>query len=152
MSKITIKGAWTAIPNKLLKDDRLSRDARLLGCMLYMHAGNRGVAFPSQDVLAEELQTSVRSVQRWLTELRNAGWIAWRQTLRNNEYTLLDTTEVASTTTAVSHGNTTAVSSGATAVSCSTIVEDSLDTERCTHPRKNTPLERRPIEPERYTV
>src|SRR5689334_17962032 len=107
-AKIKIKGAWTAIPNKLLKDHRLSRDARLLGCLIFMHAGNSGIAFPSQEELANELsftakvittdpetkdkhttyeerQITVRSVQRWLTELREAGWLTWRQTLRNNE-------------------------------------------------------------------
>ncbi len=115
-AKIAIKGAWTAIPNKLLLDTRLSRDARLLGCLMFMHAANSGRAFPSQEELAAELgsttrtvttdpetnekrvtcterQTTVRSVQRWLIELRDAGWLRWRQTLRNNEYTLLDPTE-----------------------------------------------------------
>lgn len=115
-AKIRIKGAWTAIPNRLLKDKRLSRDARLLGSLMFLHAGNTDKAFPSQEELADELshfvavaetdpetgaprtvtverKITVRSVQRWLTELREAGWLRWRQTLKNNEYTLLDPTE-----------------------------------------------------------
>ena len=114
--KIKIAGAWTASPNRLLKDTRLSRDARLLGALMFLHAANRGTAFPSQQELAEELshtaevieqdpatgaktaryeyrQVSVRSVQRWLTELKRCGWLEWRQTLKNNAYTLLDPSE-----------------------------------------------------------
>lgn len=122
-AKIKIKGKWTAIPNRLFIDQRLSRDARLLGCLLFMHAGNSGKAFPSQEEIAAELsftaqvpvtdqdgkpiknaagkpitqdarrEITVRSIQRWLSELRAAGWIDWRQTMRNNEYTLLDPSE-----------------------------------------------------------
>lgn len=113
--KVKIAGKWTASPNRMLQDRRLSRDARLLGALLFLHAGNSGVAFPSQEELAEELshtvevverdetgreqvvtverQISVRSVQRWLSELRRAGWLCWRQTTKNNEYTLLDPNE-----------------------------------------------------------
>jgi|GEM_PF-5803539 len=105
--KIKIKGRWTAIPNKLLKDRRLSRDARLLGCLIFMHAGNAGRAFPSQEELAEELgqtitqddgttqerNVTVRSIQRWLKELKAVGWVEWRKTLLNNEYTLFDPDE-----------------------------------------------------------
>ena len=44
--KIKIAGAWTASPNRLLKDTRLSRDARLLGALMFLHAANSGTAFP----------------------------------------------------------------------------------------------------------
>jgi len=120
--KVKIAGAWTASPNRLLKDTRLSRDARLLGALMFLHAANRGTAFPSQQELAAELshtaeivehdsttgakttryeyrQVSVRSVQRWLTELKRCNWLEWRQTLKNNAYTLLDPTEPAEFTT-----------------------------------------------------
>jgi len=167
-AKIQIKGSWTAIPNRMLTDHRLSRDARLLGCLIFMHAANSGKAFPGQEDLAEELsftakvvttdpQTkekqnsyaeraiTIRSVQRWLTELREAGWLQWRQTLKNNEYTLRDPTERATDendalsfsslnnrlngTTAVSsgategsHGDATERSSRATQESCSDLI------------------------------
>jgi hypothetical protein len=146
--KVKIAGAWTASPNRLLKDTRLSRDARLLGALMFLHAANRGTAFPSQQELAEELshtaevveqdpstgvktiryeyrQVSVRSVQRWLTELKRCGWLEWRQTLKNNAYTLLDPTEPEETadssdnealtgTTAVSYETTEGSPSDAT--------------------------------------
>lgn len=175
--KVKIAGAWTASPNRLLKDTRLSRDARLLGALLFLHAANRGTAFPSQQDLADELshtaevvepdpvtgekitryeyrQVSVRSVQRWLTELKRCGWLDWRQTLKNNAYTLLDPTQrmeeigdssdndALTGATAVSYGategspsdatersdGTTAVSSQAIPVSHSSFMhEDSWD-------------------------
>ncbi|MBX0330498.1 hypothetical protein K2Z83_22850 [Oscillochloris sp. ZM17-4] len=177
-AKIKIKGRWTAIPNRMLLDQRLSRDARILGCLLFMHAGNSGKAFPSQEELAAELsftaQTpvtdangktvkdadgrpvteevrrdiTIRSIQRWLNELREAGWLDWRQTMRNNEYILLDPDESGEhvapdpsasslrntsprakkhvfATTAVSPSNTTEGSPGATAVSPSNTTEGS---------------------------
>ena len=106
-ARVRIKQPWSAIPNAIMTDTRLSRDARLLGALLYMHAGNTGRAFPSQELLAEELgvdsgckqgepqpkPVSVRSVQRWLRELRHVGWIEWRQTLKHNEYSLLESDE-----------------------------------------------------------
>jgi biotin operon repressor len=92
-AKIKIKGSWTAIPNKLLKDHRLSRDARLLGCLIFMHAANSGRAFPSQEKMAEELGCTRRSIIRWLEELQLIGWVEWQHTIRNNAYTINDPDE-----------------------------------------------------------
>ena len=91
---------WTAVPNRLLKDARLSRSARLLSCVLLMFADDSGAAFPSQRRLARALgrmaangadarPASLRSVQRWLHELRAAGWLTWRRSSSGgNVYTL----------------------------------------------------------------
>jgi hypothetical protein len=147
-AKIKIKGKWTAIPNRMLTDQRLSRDARLLGCLLFMHAGNSGKTFPSQEELAAEMSftaqvavtdeqgktqkdadgrlitqearrdITTRSIQRWLSELRAAGWLDWRQTMRNNEYTLLDPGESDGVTTTTSSDASLNIGlNGATAVS-----------------------------------
>ena len=114
--RVRIKSPWTAVPNVLLQDQRISRDARLLGCLMFLHAGNKEKAFPSQEMLAAEMshwvievikddvtgekrevetlrEITIRSVQRWLTELKKAGWLDWRQTTRNNQYTLLEPEE-----------------------------------------------------------
>ena len=114
--RVRIKSPWTAVPNVLLQDQRISRDARLLGCLMFLHAGNKEKAFPSQEMLAAEMShgvievtkdeatgknrevetlrcVSIRSVQRWLTELKKAGWLDWRQTTRNNQYTVLEPEE-----------------------------------------------------------
>ena len=95
--------AWTAVPNRLLKDARLTRGARLLSCMLFMYADRHGQAFPSQRRLARLMgcqapddagddadarPTTLRSVQRWLDELRAAGWLTRQCIRRTNLYTL----------------------------------------------------------------
>jgi hypothetical protein len=187
-AKIKIKGSWTAIPNRLLTDRRLSRDARLLGCLIFMHAANSGKAFPGQEDLAAELsftarvvtkdpdtnekrisyeerEITVRSVQRWLTELRDSGWLRWRQTLKNNEYTLLDpddraspendsesdsshnndltgATAESSGATEGSHGDATEGSPRATAVSRSGVIEGSapMTEESCQATEGSPPL------------
>jgi hypothetical protein len=98
--RIALNEPWTAVPNRLLQDARLSRSARLLYCVLLMFAGNSGEAFPSQRRLAQALgrmaangatarPASLRSVQRWLHELRVAGWLTWRRSSSGgNVYTL----------------------------------------------------------------
>jgi len=101
--RVNLGEAWTAIPNRLLTDARLTRGARLLSCLLFMHADKSGQAFPSQRRLArlagwrrapdaaegaEARPAALRSVQRWLLELRAAGWLTWQRTRRTNLYTM----------------------------------------------------------------
>ena len=101
--RVNLGEAWTAVPNRLLTDARLTRGARLLACMLFMHADKSGQAFPSQRRLArlagwrrapdaaegaDARPTTLRSVQRWLHELRAAGWLTWQRTRRTNLYTM----------------------------------------------------------------
>ena len=97
--QVALNEPWTAVPNRLLQDARLSRCARLLYCVMLMFAGNSGQALPSQRRLeralgrmtangAEARPTSLRSVQRWLHELRAAGWLTWQCIRRTNLYTL----------------------------------------------------------------
>ena len=85
----------------------MSSQARHLGALLFMHAANTWEAFPSQEQLAAEMayprektdkesgdqqsaitKPTLRSIQRWLRELESCGWLSWRQTMRNNHYTL----------------------------------------------------------------
>ena len=100
--RVNLGEAWTAVPNRLLTDARLTRGARLLACMLFMYADRHGQAFPSQRRLARLMgcqapddaddadarPTTLRSVQRWLDELRAAGWLTWQCIRRTNLYTL----------------------------------------------------------------
>lgn len=75
-----------------------------------MHARNTWSACPTQEELAELMTEpverknpknpkevtvelvvpNVRSVQRWLCDLRDSGWLSWRKTLVGNDYTLHD--------------------------------------------------------------
>ena len=144
--RVRIKSPWTAVPNVLLQDQRISRDARLLGCLMFLHAGNKEKAFPSQEMLAAEMshwvievikddvtgekrevetlrEITIRSIQRWLTELKKAGWLDWRQTTRNNQYTLLEPEETLPlSVVSIEHSDSSNLNGnlmGATAVSSS---------------------------------
>jgi GntR family transcriptional regulator len=63
----------------VMKDKRLSAGARILWMWLDDMAAMRGETHPSNEYLATELSFSVRSVQRFLQELRAAGYIDTRQ-------------------------------------------------------------------------
>jgi len=92
---------FSQVANDVLTDLRLSRDARFLYTILVTYANGSRECFPSRAKLAIEMGTagspvSEKSVSRWLTELRKAGWL--KVTLRyredgsrtSNLYTLLD--------------------------------------------------------------
>ena len=64
------------IPAELMCDQRLSRSARLLGCLLWSYRNkDTGVAWPSQKVLAARLGVSERSIRNYMIELRAKGWM-----------------------------------------------------------------------------
>jgi hypothetical protein len=97
--RIAIPDGFTAVPNWLIRDIRLSFEARLLGTLLFQHARNTWQCAPSQEELALSLARPVgshgtlsipnrRSVLRWLSELVATGWLTWRRTKDTNEYTL----------------------------------------------------------------
>ena len=64
------------IPAELMCDQRMSRNARLLGCLLWSYRNkDTGEAFPKQKTLADRIGVSVRSVGKWMAELRKHGWM-----------------------------------------------------------------------------
>ncbi len=64
------------IPAELMCDQRVSRNARLLGCLLWSYRNkDTGEAFPKQETLAGRIGVSVRSIQKWMAELREHGWM-----------------------------------------------------------------------------
>ncbi|MEG1142214.1 MAG: helix-turn-helix domain-containing protein [Clostridia bacterium] len=73
MSKSLTNQGFTPIENRLLKDTSLSCKARMLAIIIssYCHEGNE--CYPSQQTLANDMGMSVRSIQRYLTELKEAG-------------------------------------------------------------------------------
>ena len=66
---------FTMVPNELLRDTSLSRDARLTWIALKSHAWQDPECWPGQETLARELGVSVRQVRRYLTELEEAGLV-----------------------------------------------------------------------------
>lgn len=84
---------WAAIPNWLLRDGGVSRNAKMLYLHLSSRVDERGISFPSQARLADEMGVSIPTVKRTLRELVKVGVIEVRtvrtETGRRNHYRLL---------------------------------------------------------------
>lgn len=86
-------------PNALTLDPgitrgALSRDAKVLWALLDTYARDNEAAWPGQERLAWDLDVSERTVRRWITELRDHGWLEIRPHLIRgrkvgNEYVLI---------------------------------------------------------------
>jgi len=73
-------GSW--LPTWLLERRELSPGAKLTYARLARYAGKRGVAYPRQATLAEEIGVEERRAQRFLLELRKLGLIFVRKSGR----------------------------------------------------------------------
>ena len=93
--KANLKQGFTQLPNRVLKDTRLSFGARLTYAVLLSYAWDKENCFPGQDRMAEDLGTSARSVRTFLRQLKKYGYISWKQQGLNkpNLYSILDFVE-----------------------------------------------------------
>jgi len=66
---------FTPVEHKLLKDTSLSCKARMLAIIISSYCYNGDECYPNQQTLADDMGMSVRSIQRYLTELKEAGII-----------------------------------------------------------------------------
>ena len=89
---------FAPLPNAVLLDIRLSRDARLLYALLQYHARGDGRCFPSHATLAAELGGGETALRAYLRELIDAGLIGQRRRGqgRTNMYILLDANQARS--------------------------------------------------------
>jgi hypothetical protein len=87
-----LKHGFTQLPNYVLKDKSLSFGARLAYAVLLSYAWQEDSCFPGQMRMAADLGSTERSVRRFLTELKQRGFIAWKQQGLNktNVYYILD--------------------------------------------------------------
>lgn len=74
---------YAIAPNAVLRDARLSRDARLLYVLLDGHAGANGRVRVGDATVAAELNASESSFYRWSKELQDAGLITRKGTGRS---------------------------------------------------------------------
>lgn len=83
---------FTQLPNYILKDKKLSFGARLAYAVLLSYAWQEDSCFPGQTRMAHDLGTTDRSVRSFLNELRERGYIDWKQQGLNktNIYYILD--------------------------------------------------------------
>jgi hypothetical protein len=87
-----LKHSFTQLPNYVLKDKTLSFGARLAYAVLLSYAWQAEQCFPGQQRMAEDLGTTDRSVRTFLSELKERGYIDWKQQGLNrpNVYYILD--------------------------------------------------------------
>ena len=87
-----LKRGFTQIPNYVLRDTVLSAGARLAFAMLLSYAWQKESCFPGQETLATDIGVSTRMVRMYLAELRDRGYIDWKQQGLNktNIYYILD--------------------------------------------------------------
>jgi len=93
--KANFKQGFTQLPNRVLKDTRLSFGARLTYAVLLSYEWGKSSCFPGQDRIAEDLGISARSIRTYLYELKELGYISWKQQGLNkpNLYSILDFVE-----------------------------------------------------------
>jgi hypothetical protein len=87
-----LRAGFAAFPYLVLKDKHLSLGARLTYGFLLMYAWQEGSCFAGQKKMADDMGISDRQLQRYLYELRDAGYIGIeRQDKRyNNTYIIVD--------------------------------------------------------------
>jgi hypothetical protein len=70
---------FTQIPNVVLKHAGVSYGAKIAWGVLMSYAWQKDFCFPAQERLAKDMNCTVRQVQRLLGELRDAGFVTWKQ-------------------------------------------------------------------------
>ncbi len=87
-----LKHGFTQLPNYVLKDKNLSFGARLSYAVLLSYAWQEDSCFPGQSRMAKDLGTTDRSIRTFLGELKEKGYISWKQQGLNkpNIYYILD--------------------------------------------------------------
>lgn len=87
-----LKHGFTQLPNYVLRDDKLSFGARLAYAVLLSYAWQEDSCFPGQVRMSKDLGCHERSIRRFLGELKERGYINWKQQGLNkpNIYYILD--------------------------------------------------------------
>lgn len=68
-------GGFTQVPNMLLKDQKLSSNAKLVYTMLLSYAWHNDRVFPGQERMAEDMGTSQPTIARATKELQENSWL-----------------------------------------------------------------------------
>ncbi len=87
-----LRAGFAAFPYMVMRDKTLSAQARFTYAVLLMYAWQEGSTFASQETLAEVIKVSIRQLQRYLDELKTAGYIGIERKDKrfNNTYILKD--------------------------------------------------------------
>ena|SRR5689334_9764031 len=68
-------GGFTQVPNFLLKDPKVSANAKVVYSMLLSYAWNNAYVFPGQERMAEDIGLSQPTIARAVKELEQQGWL-----------------------------------------------------------------------------
>ncbi len=68
-------GGFTQVPNIILKDPKLSANAKVVYALMLSYAWHNNRVFPGQDRMAEDLGTSRPTVTKAVAELVQEGWL-----------------------------------------------------------------------------
>src|ERR671938_519303 len=68
-------GGFTQVPNFLLRDPKVSANAKVVYSMLLSYAWNNDKVFPGQERLAEEIGSTRSTVNRGIIELEKNSWL-----------------------------------------------------------------------------
>ena len=87
-----LKHGFTQLPRYVLQDKSLSFGARLTYAVLLSYAWQEDSCYPGQERMSKDLGTTDRSVRRFLAELKDKGYIDWKQQGlgKTNTYYILD--------------------------------------------------------------
>lgn len=86
--KVRIIGRWQSVPVAMVRDKALKPQERMLCVLLYSFAGNDATCYPLQRSLGELMDTTDRTVQRWLKTLIKRHYLTITRTMYGNLYTL----------------------------------------------------------------
>lgn len=75
----TLKQGFAQVPRGVLKNPRLTMQAKTLYALLLDYAWQKGSCFPGQDKLAEDLRVHKNTILKYLKELRNLKLIDWER-------------------------------------------------------------------------
>jgi hypothetical protein len=68
-------GGFTQVPNFLLKDPKVSANAKVVYSMLLSYAWTNNMVFPGQERMAEDIGASQPTVARAVKELESQNWL-----------------------------------------------------------------------------
>src|SRR6266852_3502874 len=68
-------GGFTQVPNVLLKNPKLSANAKVVYSMLLSYAWHNNLVFPGQERMAGDIGTSQPTIARAIKELETHGWL-----------------------------------------------------------------------------
>ena len=68
-------GGFTQVPNFLLRDPKVSANAKVVYSMLLSYAWNNSYVFPGQERMGDDVGLSQPTIARAVKELEDQGWL-----------------------------------------------------------------------------